>query len=365
MTDPRQLSLDDRRPLRILAVSELWHGANDYAFVRAFRRAGHSVSVLPQGQFVPTWQSIGLRALRRLLMPVLVREYTRKLVAIAQHLRPDLFFVFKGQSLTLEALTAVKATGAIAINFYPDTGFADYGPYLPRTIGMHDWVFTTKPAGVADLATNYDCHTASFLPHAFDPEVHAPVCLACDDRERYECDVAFIGNISPKKRWLLEHVHRSLPDVSLKIWGPYAWHLTQNLASVYQGSEVWGAEYAKAIQATRINLGLLFEGGASAPVGDVITARTFEIPAAGGFMLHERTPEALQYFEEGEECAFFSDPDELAAKIAYYLEHPQERTAIAAEGRRRALSSGYSVDDRVKTVLAKYYELRAARAVKA
>jgi spore maturation protein CgeB len=120
-------------------------------------------------------------------------------------------------------------------------------------------------------------------------------------------------------------------------------------------------EYAKAIQAARINLGILFEGGPSAPKGDVITARTFEIPGAGGFMLHERTEEALQYFQEGKECAFYSDPDELVAKIAYYLKHPEEREAIAAAGRQRALSSGYSVDARAETVLAKYAELRDLR----
>ena len=95
--------------------------------------------------------------------------------------------------------------------------------------------------------------------------------------------------------------------------------------------------------------------------GDVITARTFEVPAAGGFMLHERTDEAMRYFEDGKECAFFDDADEAVSKIRYYLAHKDERMVISAAGRQRALASGYSYDDRVDTVIAKYHELRVAQ----
>jgi len=93
----------------------------------------------------------------------------------------------------------------------------------------------------------------------------------------------------------------------------------------------------------------------------VITARTFEVPASGGFMLHERTSEAVHYFEDGKECAFFDDADDLVAKIRYYLAHDDERRAIAEAGHRRVLSSSYSYDDRVETVVAKCRELRAVR----
>ena len=133
------------------------------------------------------------------------------------------------------------------------------------------------------------------------------------------------------------------------------------LSSEIEGRAVWGKEYAKAIQASAINLAILTEGNKEASSGDLITARTFEIPAAGGFMLHERTEEAVQYFADEKECAFFSDADDLAAKIDYYLRHSDDRDVIATAGRQRALSSGYSVDARVETVLAKYAQLRELR----
>jgi len=344
--------------LRILAVSRMYHGRNDYSFVRAFRRAGHSVLAESIDCFFPVWEQLGLRVLKRMLTPVLVGEFNRALIRQATHLRPDLFFVFKGQYVTPTTLAAIKATGAIAINFFPDTGFADDGRYLPKTIGQYDWVFTTKPAGVQDLAENYGFANATFLPHAFDPEAHHPVRLDDQDRERFECDVCFVGFPTPKKQRILSEIHTRLPDIKMRIWGPRTWRTVRGLATVYQGAPVWGTEYAKAILASKITLGLLSEGGPSAPFGDVITARTFEIPGAGGFMLHERTEEALHYFEEETECAYFSDTEDLVGKIRYYLDRPDERTGIAATGRQRALSSGYSVDDRIATVLDKYAELR-------
>lgn len=75
-------------------------------------------------------------------------------------------------------------------------------------------------------------------------------------------------------------------------------------------------------------------------------------------MLHEYTDEVAKYFEDGKECVFYSDSDDLVTKIKYYLEHPKEREMIAKAGHKRCLSSGYSMDDRVETVLAKYAELR-------
>src|SRR3954447_22970679 len=87
-------------PLRILAVSALWQGANDYAFVRAFRRTGHSVQVVSEAEISPKWQSTSLRLVRRLLRAPIVKEFNRILLETAKELRPHLVFVFKGPLVT-------------------------------------------------------------------------------------------------------------------------------------------------------------------------------------------------------------------------------------------------------------------------
>lgn len=346
--------------LRILASCNIRHGGNDYSFVRAFRRAGHSVLVVPPESFMPRWETKWLKAARRLAYPAILAEYNCAVVNAARSFEPDLFFVFKGDSISVDTVAAARARGAVAINYYPDTGFDGYAA---QAISAYDWVFTTKPAHIDFLRQRFEYTKATFVPHAFDPEVHHPQSLNAGDQSRYGCDVVFIGNISKKKAAVLGHLMQALQDKRFKIWGSEGWRNTSGLLhKAYQGTPVWGAEYAKAINGARINLGLLYEGSSEAPAGDVITARTFEVPASGGFMLHERTDEAMRYFEEGRECAYFNDQDDLVDKIRYYLSHDYERRAIAEAGRRRALTSGYSYDDRVKSILAKYWELRAVGA---
>jgi spore maturation protein CgeB len=67
-------------------------------------------------------------------------------------------------------------------------------------------------------------------------------------------------------------------------------------------------------------------------------------------MLHERSPELLELYKEGEEVACFSSPQELAEKIDYYLAHPEERDAIAGAGHRRCVPA-YSYDNRMAEIL--------------
>ena len=345
--------------LRILAVCGQRHGGNDDSFVRAFRRAGHSVLVVAPETFFPSWESKSLRAVRRLLHPVLVAEYNRAIIHAARYFQPELAFIFKGESVSTEALEALKGGDSVTINFYPDTGFGGFRSLLSQTIDRYDWFFTTKPEHVSFLMDEYEYANVTFVPHAFDPEIHVPVSLTLKDRQRYRCDVSFIGNTSAKKQKLLRGVLTALPEVDFRIWGARGWNdAGSQLRRLYQGTPVWGAEYAKAILASKVNLAVLFEGTPSAPAPDVITARTFEIPATGGFMLHERTKEAMCYFEDGRESVFFSDEGDLVEKIRYYLAHDVERRAIAAAGRERALVSGYSYDDRVAAILDKYFEIR-------
>jgi spore maturation protein CgeB len=91
--------------------------------------------------------------------------------------------------------------------------------------------------------------------------------------------------------------------------------------------------------------------------GDQTTTRTFEIPAIGSFMLHERTEEVKQYYIDGAECAMFSNSNEMVAKIAHYLEHADERRRVAMAGHQRCLTSGYSIDKQAATIITKAREL--------
>lgn len=350
-------------PLRILAIGEAWQGSNSYAFFRSFRRSGHSVSILTvEGYAAAGWTSTPLRLLRRLATPLAVRDFTAAIERETRWLRPHLLFVFKGHMVEPRAIRFVQKSGGVAINFWPDVSVMAHGALIPQALRVYDWVFTTKTFGVADMERQLGVKAASFIPHAFDPETHQPMRLAADDAALYNSDASFIGTWSPKKEVMLAHLARTNPGLRLRVWGAQWRNAKAAFApGTLTDQYVLGAEYAKAICASKINIAILSEVRAGASSGDQITSRTFHIPAAGGFMLHERTEEVKEYFVEGQECAMFEGADELADKVRYYLSHETERERIALAGRQRCFTSGYSADDRARIILAKAREILATR----
>jgi len=354
----------DKPPLRILTSCSIWQGAADYGLLRALRRAGHSVTNLPDSDFIPNWRTPWLRAARRLLRPVLAAEYRRALLQAARELKPDVFLAYKGTYVDAEAVAAIGRSGAVTLAILPDVSFTIHGPIIPRALPVFDWVFTTKSFGPGDLAREIGVTRASFLPHCFDPETHHPVTLDARDAQLYACHAAFIGAWSPKKEALLTLARPRLAGLDVKIWGARWEQASKALAPLIMKRPVFGQEYAKAVTGAKINIALLTEAMGEASSGDLTTTRTFEIPAIGGFMLHERNAEAQALFAEGAECAMFSSGEDLAEKILYYLAHDEERRRIAAAGRARCLDSGYSADARIASILHKARELMRSRRAK-
>jgi len=71
-----------------------------------------------------------------------------------------------------------------------------------------------------------------------------------------------------------------------------------------------------------------------------------EVMGAGGFLLsrdigeHDMMP-LDDFFERGSETVLFADEQDLVDKVRYYLEHDDERQAIAARGREKMLRHTY------------------------
>lgn len=66
-----------------------------------------------------------------------------------------------------------------------------------------------------------------------------------------------------------------------------------------------------------------------------IPKRVLDILACGGFCLTNYQPEIGEYFEDSVDLVMYSGMADLAAKAEYYLEHEEERLAIAESGSRK------------------------------
>ena len=339
---------------RALVVCDQWLGSNGYAGMKALRRAGWSVQVVPEWESIPVrWESTTMRAIGRALRPFAVREFNRRLTRQAERTSAELLLAFKGTFVRADTLRALRVRGVRLLCFYPDVSFRAHGPYLPAALPEYDWIFTTKSFGVRDLEKQLGVKRVSLVRHAFDADLHRPIAPTRADIERYGCDVSFIGTWSPKKESIVRALHTHLPQIRICVWGEQ-WNSRarrRGLDGIVQGRAVEGEEYVRAIVSSKINLGILSERRVGATSGDQITSRTFHIPACGGFMLHERTDELLEVLTEPSEVACYESVEELAAQVERFLRDDAQRATIAARGRERIVAA-HSWDHRINQILA-------------
>ncbi len=343
---------------RAIVVCEQWAGSTGYAGLTALRRAGWTARAFNEWEFVPVrWRTTALKGFARLLRSLAVRELGRELVREASQLHPEFVLVFKGTFIPGSALVELRALGVKTYCFYPDVSFRAHGSQIPSALPLYDWVFTTKKFGLRDMREQLGVTRTSLLRHACDTEVHRPLQLSGDDRARYGCDASFIGTWSPKKENLLRELVERRPDMQLRVWGE-RWNRAAAgvLKRAIMGHHVQGDEFARAIAGSKINIAILSERREGASDGDQITTRTFHIPASGGFMLHERTPELLEILRESVDVACFSGADELSRQVGHYLNDPRERETVAKRGRATVLAH-HTWDHRIQDILLRHGSL--------
>ncbi len=109
------------------------------------------------------------------------------------------------------------------------------------------------------------------------------------------------------------------------------WEHVPAVAHLCRGPVVNGPELLEAIHRSAVNLHL--------HTWTVHHPRLYDTAAAGGFLLVGRVDEALpleQVFEPGRELDTFASIPELKRKVRYWLDHPEQRAAVAAAAAARA-----------------------------
>lgn len=338
--------------MRILCIGPLWRGSNAGGLFRALSREGCLIEVVDEFYFISLQTKRKLtKVYERVIRPLQLDEFNAAIREKIELFRPDVLLVYKGAFVFPETLLFAREHKCRIALFYPDVSTTVHGPYIPKSIPLYDVVFTTKTFGITDMQTAYGVKNAVFIPHGFDPEIHRKLSITPEDRNNFGCDVSFIGTWSPKKEAWLAALKQACPAITLKIWGEQ-WTKTSSdiIKSSIQYTAILGDLYAVAIQCSRINLGILSEQRAGSSSGDLITSRTFHIPGASGFMLHERNEESVLYFEENVEAAFFNGPEEMSVQVKRFLADDQLREQIRQAGYQRAVKQ-YSLDERAKMVI--------------
>lgn len=95
----------------------------------------------------------------------------------------------------------------------------------------------------------------------------------------------------------------------------------------YMGSVDYWSELPKVFRASKINLNFTIPN-----IKSGIPLRVWDVLGAKGFLLTNYQAELPLYFKEGEDLVCFDGIEDLKEKVAYYLEHEEERRQIAENG---------------------------------
>ncbi|MBF6176278.1 CgeB family protein [Nocardia blacklockiae] len=331
--------------MRILYVGDDWVGSNARSLADGFREAGHEVVVVDTtavtlpSRLSPPWVYAKLARRRA---PWSVDAVHDEIDALAADFAPDLLFAFKAVHLDQARLLSVPA--ALRIHYSPDDVANPENitaEYLAHE-QLWDLVVTTKRHNVAELRER-GARAVTFVASAYDPAWHRP----CARRGPEHYLAGFIGARRPDRTALLTELAREYGD-ALAIYGP-GWRRVRPLwrtGAAVRGP-VYGEHFSTAVAAMTANLVLLNSANR-----DTHTCRSFEIPAAGGLFVGERTDEHARLLTEESECFLFSSPAELRAILDRCARHPDQAAKVAEAGFRRITAGRNRYVDRAREIIA-------------
>lgn len=287
------------------------------------------------------------RILHRLRIPRDPCDLNSRIKEACENFKPDLVFIVKGVLVKPKTLKYIKQLGMKSVSWSNDDMYAWHNRSLWYTWSLkyYDLVVTQK---------SYNCNPDElpslgakvlFQDKAIDPQINKPV----EDCDTYDCvhDVVFVGT---KEEDRLEHlIYLAEHGIEVHIYGwsqDDSGQYHDNL--IFHNTHLYGDDFNAALGCSKIALNFLRKMNR-----DVQTSRSIEIPAAGGFMIAERTDEHQKLFKEGVEADYFSTKEELLEKVEYYLNNEKERQAIAKAGFERCYTSDYTFKNRMSEILEK------------
>jgi spore maturation protein CgeB len=315
--------------MRILIVAKSKRHTRIYFYFRkAFQRLGHRV----------LW--LKYLKIRSYLGEKLATALCDKLISI---FKPDLLF-FHGRDISYDLLMRAKRQMPVVMYFDDCIKGASRSIETVKKYGGQADIMYLTNRGEVPQYQEWGVN-AKFITGGCDPAAHRMVATP---GPFYQSDVAFIGKANtPDRVACMREVNRHF---DLKLWGS-GW---EEAGLKAEAGNVYAAEYRKICAGAKIILGWNID-----PEVDLyFSNRTWYTLGCGGFLLTAYSPSLEELFGRGRELDWFESVEECCDKIAYYLQHDEERQKIAKAGYQLAHNE-YSYDKLVQRIIGDIQEEEA------
>lgn len=296
----------------------------EFFYKKAFSDLGNEVFL------VDSYLGINNQLISRIIHTrTTVFNFTLKNLWINKHLKsrvdeidPDVIIFFKGEMISTKILSDLSNNRSIYL-FYPDT--FKFKALLRNRLHYFSAIYTAS--NNKKLYYNLGAKKVVTVPWACDPEFHKKIEI----EKKY--NMSFIGTGYPERRIII----RNLKEIN--VFGDFWFGFGKR-----SHPPVYGNEFVKTINQTRINLNLQAKMSVQA---DGPTMRTFEVAGCGGFQISDYMPSILNYFPM---MPTFRDAEELRELVYYYLDNYNEALDIAEKTMEKCRSN-YKYVDTAKTIL--------------
>ncbi|KDB08743.1 hypothetical protein LIG30_2201 [Burkholderia sp. lig30] len=272
----------------------------------------------------------GLRVPTRIARWPLVRRFARandSMLGIAlqqiRHARPDILYLQDLNLFSRDLLQQLRDEGSIGIAVgqiacpMPEWEYLD-GLDLILTSFPH-YVGRFRERGIA----------SEYFRIGFDPIVLDEIGKPARD---HAC--TFVGGISAAHAGRLNLLEQLAREVDMTFYGYGADGLDRNspIRPRHQG-EAWSLGMYTALARSRITVNVHID----AAENNANNMRLYEATGCGALLVTDEKANLAELFEPEREVVTYRSPQEAVEKIRYYMDHPQEASAIALAGQARTL----------------------------
>jgi len=293
----------------------------------------------------PAWlRRLSYRLARK--RPPRLGAFSRHVLAMCQREKPEALLCTGIAPILSTTLRRVRSLGVRTLNYLTDDPWnrANGAGFFWSALREYDVVFSPRRANLDDLS-RHGCRDVRYLPFAYNPTVHVPAhATTQQERERFECDVAFVGGGDTDRVELVKALLAS--GLRTQLYGGY-WDRFVATRAASRGF-VHGRELGLAVAGGKVNICM---GRAANRDGHAM--RSFELPAMRACLLVEDTAEHRTIFGADDECVcYYRTPVELVECARALCEDPARRERLASAVHRRIRTGAHTYESRLRDMVA-------------
>ncbi|KNY29644.1 CgeB family protein [Pseudobacteroides cellulosolvens] len=336
---------------KVLIIGPYFHGYNQ-SVEKAFKKLGWETKVV---DFYESYHPITYknRFLYGLLPLIGVKHFATKydnyinsvMLKEYNEFKPGLVFVIKGHKVMESTLMAMKKSKTIL--WMMDSIFNRYGKkfYTYKSILNYDFRFMFEYTDVVNFEK--EGVKAYFMPMAYDETIYYPEKNAVKD-----IDLFMTGLIYPVREKIMLRLIKEFKDIKMKFYGHYlVWRYPLRYIRYYllgyrkyfMDRNIEPSEINKLNSGSKITLNIHHN---QSNFG--CNPRVYETLGSGAFHIVDENDYIKDNFSDA--VVTFKNYEDLAKKLRYYLNNPNEREIIAEIGHNKVFNN-HKYTDRIKEIL--------------